>query len=123
MANSKQALTASNIKYILALHTLCTDSSSVRCVNLAKMLEVTKPSVHTMMNTFKNMNLVNKDRYGTVSLTNKGKRIANQYNEYYEVVSSSLSDLLSEPDDIWCATCAVLAEVPLEHLCEMYAQN
>lgn len=119
MASSKITLTASNIKYILALNFLCKGSSSTRSISLAKMLGVTKPSVHTGINTLKKMNLVDKDRYGTVSLTSEGKKIANQYSKYYEQVSNSLSIMLTDPCDIWSATCAVLAQVPPERLCEM----
>ncbi|MGI6268398.1 MAG: hypothetical protein ACOYJN_04685 [Acutalibacteraceae bacterium] len=119
MASSKITLTASNIKYILALNFLCKGSSSTRSISLAKMLEVTKPSVHTGINNLKEMNLVNKNRYGTVSLTSEGKKIANQYSKYYEQVSNSLSIMLTDPCDIWSATCAVLAQVPPERLCEM----
>lgn len=119
MANQKRALTASNIKYLLALYKLSPDSSGIRCVRLAETLGVTKPSVHTMINTLKDMNLVLKDGYGAVSFTNEGEKIAGQYSRYYEFISSYLSGLLPESVDMRSATCAILSEVSTEHLHEM----
>ena len=86
MANRKQILTASNIKYSLALYALNPDSTGIRCIRLAKALGVSKPSVHKMISTLKDMKLVRKDLYGTVSFTDTGHELARQYSGYYETL-------------------------------------
>jgi hypothetical protein len=48
-----RALTAANIKYLIAIEeqTLCGAAGSVRCTQIALALGVTKPSVYTMVHT------------------------------------------------------------------------
>lgn len=66
MANRKSSLTASNIRYLIAIRKLCEDGNGTRCVRIAEVLGVSKPSVHTMINSLKELDLVRKDRYGEV---------------------------------------------------------
>ena len=56
-------LTASNIRYLLAMKELDHDGSGVRCSAIANALRLSKPSVHNMMNTFRRLGLVQKDAY------------------------------------------------------------
>ena len=54
----QQALSASNIKYLLALRSLCGPSNEIRCVSVADALGISKASVHAMMNALKEKNLI-----------------------------------------------------------------
>ncbi|HHZ07089.1 MAG TPA: hypothetical protein GX401_10000 [Clostridiales bacterium] len=123
MANQKQALTAANIKYLLALYSLDPSGQGIRSVRLAEFLDITKPSVHTMIGTLKDRKLVRKDIYGTVSFTEEGKSLAQKYSEYYDVVCDYLDALLSDESDIKAATCALLAEIPENSLAVMYKKQ
>ena len=93
-------LTAANIKYLLALHELeCCTERGIRCVDLAKRLNITKPSVHTMINNLRNMGLVVKEHYGSVYMTEAGKHAAKRYLEHYLALKHSMIDLALHSDE------------------------
>lgn len=122
MAGQTQALTASNIKYLLVLYELRPGNSGTRCVRIAEMLGVTKPSVHTMINTLKGMGLVRKDLYGVVSFTESGLKLTERYSGYFELISSYFSRILPDKADVRAAACAIMAELPEESL-QCFAAN
>ena len=116
MVNQNQPLTASNIKYLLVLYNICPDNSGTRCVRIAETLGITKPSVHTMINTLKSMELVQKDLYGEVSFTEKGLALAKRYNKYFVMISSYFGEILPKEADARTVACAVMAELPEESI-------
>lgn len=125
MANQNTTLTASNIKYLLVLYHISPANTGTRCVRIAENLGVTKPSVHTMMNTLKDMGLVQKDLYGSVSFTEKGLALTERYSEYFDLISSYFSEILPEEADAKSAACALLAELPEKSLsifCDKYEE-
>ena len=100
----QQALSASNIKYLLALRSLCGPSNEIRCVSVADALGISKASVHAMMNALKEKNLIEKNHYGMVHFTPEGRSLADQYAACYEEAA------------LRAALCAFLAELPPDHL-------
>lgn len=119
MANRKGSLTASNIRYLIAMQKLCEDGNGTRCVRIAEVLGVSKPSVHAMINSLKELDLVRKDRYGEVFFTDEGFRLATDYAKYYETVRKRISEFLPNEEASNAAACAVLAEVGAETLEKM----
>lgn len=83
-------LSASAIRYLLALKALGHDGGGIRSVDIAAALGLSKPSVHNMMKTFDEMGLVSKNAYGAAYLTRLGKEIADRYGRYYDSVSELL---------------------------------
>lgn len=120
MTDSSEGLTASNIKYLLALHKLSKASEGIRCVQIAEALKLTKPSVHAMVNTLKNMELVQKDSYGMVYFTDSGRELAQRYTEYCEAISGCLKKALPDCTDVCPAAVAAMAEISPKHLDEMH---
>ena len=94
MAENKKPLTAANIKYLLAIQSLCTGQSGVRCTDLARRLNVAKPSVHAMVRSLSEQGLAAKERYGTIFLTEAGQQMAAQYAQCVEDLSSRLKAAL-----------------------------
>ena len=94
MAENKKPLTAANIKYLLAIQRLCTGQSGVRCTDLARRLNVAKPSVHAMVRSLSEQGLAAKERYGTIFLTEAGQQMAAQYAQCVEDLSSRLQTAL-----------------------------
>lgn len=92
----QQALSASNIKYLLALHSLCGPSNEIRCVSVADALGISKASVHAMMNALKEKNLIEKNHYGMVHFTPEGRSLADQYAACYDVLAGYLHRVSSE---------------------------
>ena len=86
MTHQSPPLTATNIKYLLAMQALDISGEGMRCVDVAQRLGITKPSVHTMMKTLIDMKLVEKPRYGTVCFTVQGKKLTEQYCRYYKTI-------------------------------------
>ena len=72
MSNSKYSLTPSAIKYLLALLELCQPNKGARCMDIAEYLQVTKPSVHSMICNLCQSGLAEKKKYGAVFLTEQG---------------------------------------------------
>ena len=103
----QQALSASNIKYLLALRSLCGPSNEIRCVSVADAL---------MMNALKEKNLIEKNHYGMVHFTPEGRSLADQYAACYDVLAGYLHRVSSEEAALRAALCAFLAELPPDHL-------
>lgn len=119
MAN-RIALTAANIRYLLALKTLEKEGAGTRSVDIASSLGLSKPSVHNMMNTFTEMGLISKNAYGAAFLTELGNETANRYVRYYDSVEGLLKCSFPGAGDVGSATYYLLAEMPeasLEALC------
>ncbi len=121
MAQCEPTLTASNIKYLLVLRELCRGREGVRCVAIAELLGVAKPSVHAMLHTLRDMGLIEKDPYGSARFTPAGQRLAETYGEYYDAICAYLARMLPQGADMRAAVCALLAEIPrdgIEVMCE-----
>lgn len=119
MSNTKCSLTASNIKYLLAISDLSCDGAGVRCVDISKAMDVSKPSVHKMMDTLKRMELVQKDEYSVVYLTETGRTIAAQYDRYFQALFQTLTTLLRTENGVRNIVCTLLADLSLESLDEI----
>ncbi len=110
MANSK-LLTASNIRYLLAMKELEKSCKGLRCVDIAATLGLSKPSVHNMLDNFIEMGIINKDFYGVAYFTEYGNEIALKYSDYYKCLSALLNQIFPDFRNIENATCALLAEI------------
>lgn len=93
MANFR-TLTISQIYYLITLYLLGSGEKGIRCVDIAKALGISKPSVHMMMKTLSDMKLVDKTKYGNVFLSEKGKDILALYNEYYKIIRAYFEKIL-----------------------------
>jgi Mn-dependent DtxR family transcriptional regulator len=102
------------------------DGCGVRCVDLASALNLSKPSVHNMMDTFSELGIISKTSYGVAHFTDSGNDTARRYGHYYEIVSESLRCMLPDIGDLQMAVCSLLSEVPqdsLEHMSRRYEQE
>ena len=79
----------------------------VRSIDIATRLGVSKPSVSHAMKLLREDGYIAMDRYGTVTLLEKGAEIANQIYERHTVLAKMLEGL------------GVPAEIALEDACKM----
>jgi DtxR family Mn-dependent transcriptional regulator len=95
-------LTDSNEDYLEAILILKIKKGTVRSVDVASMLNVSKPGVNKAMNILKENGLIEKETYGDITLTEKGLEIANKiYNKHTTIknfliklgVSNEVSDI------------------------------
>ena len=72
--------------YLEAILGLIEEKGEVRIKDVAETLNVRPPSVTEMMQRMTEETLVNHERYGTISLTAKGEKIAKQVRERHEIL-------------------------------------
>lgn len=114
-----QTLSAACIRYLIVLNALDRECG-VRCVDIAEKLALTKPSVHRMIEALSARDLVKKVKYGTVFLTEDGRRLAARYATCFDIVFRFLSQRLSlPPEHAQNAAFALLAEIPNDQIGEM----
>lgn len=85
--------------YLEAILVLSQNGNSVRSVDIASMLSVSKPSVSHAMKLLREDGYIAMDRYGTVTLLDKGAEIANRIYERHKVFTKMLEDL-GVPSDV-----------------------
>ena len=73
-------------RYLLSIYRLTMEKRRIRCVDIANDLGVTRPSVSKMMKCMVRMELVHPDYCEAVRLTEKGRQIAESYNDDFEMV-------------------------------------
>ena len=72
-------LTSGQARYLLAVYHLGLGARGVRCADIARMLDVTRPSVVKMLSFFSQRCLIARERYGKVYLTDTGCLLARCY--------------------------------------------
>ncbi len=115
MANATR-LSASHIKYLLLLQKLDNHGKGVRGSDLATALGVTKPSVHTMLRTLQERELVSQPSRCAAHLTPAGAAVAQRYGEYYAAICTMLSQYSPPDGEMTDAVYALLSELPEEYL-------
>ena len=79
--------------YLEAILRLSQKGGGVRSVDIAPMLSVSKPSVSHAMKLLREDGYIAMDRYGTVTLLDKGAEIANRIYERHTVLTTMLESL------------------------------
>lgn len=95
----KYTLTASQEDYLKQIYILAREHEEVRVTDVAKYLGLSKPSVNRAINTLKEDGFIVHEHYGTVKLTPKGEKAANNIYESYKVIRKFLIDVL-EVDEV-----------------------
>ena len=79
--------------YLEAILVLSKQGGGVRSVDSASMLGVSKPSVSHAMKLLREDGYIAMDRYGTVTLLEKGEKIAVRIFERHQVLTKMLEGL------------------------------
>lgn len=72
-------LTKAGIKYLTAIRDLDPEGRGIRSIALARKLNVSRPSVHIMVEKLADEGFLEKEYYGVIYLTPKGMRAADHY--------------------------------------------
>ena len=91
--------------YLEAILRLSQKNAEVRSVDIASMLGVSKPSVSHAMKLLREDGYIAMDRYGTVTLLDKGSAIAKRIYERHRVLSCLLENLGVDPDTAMADAC------------------
>ena len=81
--------------YLEAILVLSRKGGGVRSVDIATMLGVSKPSVSHAMKLLREDGYIAMDRYGTVTLMEKGAEIANRYQQIRQDVMRARWSMMS----------------------------
>ncbi len=109
--------------YLEAILRLSEKSSEVRSVDIAAMLEVSKPSVSHAMKLLREDGYIAMDRYGTVTLLEKGAVIAKRIYERHLVLSRILEKIGVSSETAMDDACKVehdLSEETFDKIRECY---
>lgn len=79
--------------YLEAILRLSRQGEGVRSIDVATMLGVSKPSVSHAMKLLREDGYIAMDRYGTITLLDKGADIANNIYERHRVLSQMLESI------------------------------
>ncbi len=80
--------------YIGTLYHLKEEHDSVRSVDLAEHLGISKPSVSEMVDKLSDEGLVNKERYGQIELTKKGLKLAKDITNKRRIIELFLKEIV-----------------------------
>jgi len=85
--------------YLRLMYKICEEKNlekgGIKKVDIARKLQISKPSVTQMMNKFAQENLVKIDTYSKVFFTEKGLRLAKKITHNYRVIEIFLHDILN----------------------------
>ena len=92
------ALSSAMEDYLEAVFMLQQRKGYVRCVDVADQLGVKKPSVSRAVKELSKMGYLMKEADGTLSLTEQGRRIAEQVYEKHQFFTQQLIEAGVPPD-------------------------
>lgn len=116
-------LTASQIRYLIAIKRLCERQGSVRGADIAKELKLSKASVHRMVDFFEQVQYVKRDCGKHIVLTDDGMEKALEYEKYSmelnkRLFHSKLCDSIGET-----AICSFLASFSSDKLACLFPKE
>lgn len=104
-------LSQAHLRYLLAIGELSQGKAAVSSTQVARVLQVSRPSVTRMLAVLAEKDLVTKERYGKITLTETGAALAHQ-------LQAGLRDLdREETAAVAGALASVLPEHCLRKLC------
>lgn len=106
-------LTASQVRYLLAIYGLSAKRAEVSSSDIAAKLNVTRPSVNKMLQVLSDKKLLEKKRYGSARLTNLGNDVSKDYDHRVMRLAEKLTYSLDMSiDDINLCSIIIISELP-----------
>ena len=122
--DSMAELREAHLRYLLAIYELGKSTPDVGTQAVAKALNCSKASVTKMMATLMDMNLLVREKYGKIYLTDTGYLLAKDMLRCVEVICDRLPavgfDLTTE--ETAALACAIVLSLP-EHCRERLARH
>ncbi len=95
----EQGLTSTQIQYLVAMVRLQIDGA-VRPSALARSLNVKKSSVHSMVKQLEARELVDSQRYGSILITEEGRRLAERCCHKFDAIQECLCRHLALEEEL-----------------------
>ena len=100
--------------YLEAILMLKNKKGYVRSVDVANMLNFTKPSVSVAMKSFREEGYITVDENGGISLTEKGSKIADEMYERHRVIAKALMALGVNEETAYEDSCKIEHDMSAE---------
>lgn len=78
MGAAMTELSGAHVKYLTAIYEMSRAGQSVSSADVARLLNVSRPSVTRMLMVLNDKGMTSKARYGKIALTEEGLRVARQ---------------------------------------------
>ena len=101
-------LTGSQIRYLLTIKKLNDSKHVIKSVDVANELNYSRASVHKMLVTLKEMNIIQQKYYGYIYLTSYGSRTATDCQKKYDKVKETLMPVIKIKDDYNLGVCGIV---------------
>ena len=95
----KKELTESLEKYLLAIHEIVKTNQAARVKDVSKFLNIGAPATSDAVKTLATKGFVNYVPYGIITLTEKGKKSAEEKISRTKIISNFLEKVLMLPSD------------------------
>ena len=86
--------------YLEAILNLEGESGEVRSIDVARHLDVSRPSVNKAIGVLKDLGMVEQEPYGTISLTDLGRERAEEVDHRHRVLRNFLTKVIGVAPDI-----------------------
>ena len=116
---TKEKLTAANIRYLLTMKAFADADKQIRNANLAECLNYKKSSVHSMLKSLVSIGMIEKDEDNIIYLTEKGAETALHYQQYYKKLNLMMKKCFPDLEENENAILALLSEIPEHSLQQM----
>lgn len=107
-------LSQAHLRYLLAIGELSQGKAAVSSTQVARVLQVSRPSVTRMLAVLAEKDLVTKERYGKITLTETGAALAHQLQAGLRDLERRLPALDLDREET-AAVAGALASVLPEH--------
>ena len=98
MAN--KVIRASSEDYLEVIYHLERENKNVKSVDVARRMEVSRPSVNKAISVLKEAGMVTQELYGTINLTTQGRKKALEVVEKHTVLHDFLANVLGVAEEI-----------------------
>ena len=99
MNKENASISVSLLYYLEAVYMLSDSKKNVRITDIARYLNISKPSVNRAVNALKEAGYVSHERYGDIFLTQAGIEYGKKYFSKHMTILNFLIDILHlEPD-------------------------
>lgn len=107
-------LTETHLRYLMAIYDLARTTPDVGAAEVAKALKVSRPSVTRMLGVLMDRNLLVRERYGKVYLTDTGFLLAKNFKRKVERLQALIPrmDLELTEEELLEAACSLAAALP-----------
>ncbi|HKM21629.1 MAG TPA: metal-dependent transcriptional regulator [Lachnospiraceae bacterium] len=99
-AVQEYSITRSKEDYLRVIFELSKSKESIRSSDVAEKLGITRASVSRMMTELKKSGLIEKEKYGSVVLTERGYKLAAQIKNKHALIKVFLTNVLGVSESI-----------------------